>query len=72
MEGAEWNDHLESMETNCNVNKNDKETLEANTCHEVVNNREHSNLEEAQLMPVNSDKEGFKMENHFEEENNLE
>ncbi|KAI9083092.1 hypothetical protein K1719_034996 [Acacia pycnantha] len=68
VEGAEWNDHRGSLETNGFVNKNDNDTLVANTCHEVVNNREHSNME-AQLMPVNSDKEGLKMENHFEEDN---
>ncbi|XP_028807731.1 autophagy-related protein 18f [Neltuma alba] len=63
---AEWNDHLGSPETNGFVNKNDNDNLEANTRHEVVNNKEHSNME-AQLMPVNSDKEGLKMENHFED-----
>lgn len=68
VEGAEWNDHRGSLETNGFVNKNNNDTLVTNTCHEVVNNREHSNME-ARLMPVNSNKEGLKMENHFEEDN---
>ncbi|XP_054792659.1 autophagy-related protein 18f-like [Prosopis cineraria] len=64
---GDWNDHLGSLETNGFVNKNDSDTLEANNCDEVVNNREHLNME-AQLMLVNNDKEGFKkMENHFED-----
>lgn len=65
-EGNEWNDHLIPSESKGSVNNND--TLKPNTMHEIVNNRrEHLNTE-AQLMFVNSDREGLKVEDHFEEE----
>ncbi|XP_061341799.1 LOW QUALITY PROTEIN: autophagy-related protein 18f [Gastrolobium bilobum] len=54
IEGTEWDNHLVPSEMMGFVNNND--TLKPNTQLEIVNNtREHSNLEEAQLMFVNSD-----------------
>lgn len=67
IKGTEWNAHLVSAQTNDFVNKNDSDNPRANTHHEIVNNTEHLNME-AQLMLVNSENGGLKMENHFEDD----
>ncbi|KAF7833879.1 autophagy-related protein 18f-like [Senna tora] len=66
IKGTDWNNHLVSAQSNGFVHKNDNDSLKANTHHEFVNTTEHLNME-AQLMLVNSDKEGMKTENHLEE-----
>lgn len=66
IEGNKWDGHLIQAETKGFVNNND--TLKPNTRHdEVVNNRQEILNMEAQRMFVNSDREGLKVENHFEE-----
>ncbi|KAI4333805.1 hypothetical protein L6164_018567 [Bauhinia variegata] len=67
IEGSEWDDHLMPAERKGFVNKNGN--LKPNTGLEIVNNKEHSNME-AQLKYVNSHKGSLKMENHSEGKGN--
>ena len=62
--GTELHENLVPAETKGFVNNND--SPRPNNRLECVNNREHLNME-AQLMFVNNDKEGLKMENHLED-----